>query len=59
VATELCVVVAAVSHGVARQTGSTEIRADAVASQVNIGRIGLLRGARNAAFLDSLVTAYG
>jgi predicted phage terminase large subunit-like protein len=36
------------------QTGSKVIRADAAASQANIGRIGLLKASWNAALLDEL-----
>ena len=39
-----------------RMSGSKEIRADAVASQVNIGRVGMLRASWNAAFVDELVS---
>jgi predicted phage terminase large subunit-like protein len=37
-----------------RMSGSKEIRADAVASQCNIGRIGMLRASWNAALIDEL-----
>jgi predicted phage terminase large subunit-like protein len=37
-----------------RMSGSKEIRADAVASQVNIGRVGMLRAAWNGALIDEL-----
>jgi predicted phage terminase large subunit-like protein len=36
------------------QTGSKIVRADAAASQVNIGRIGMLRASWNAALIDEL-----
>ena len=37
-----------------RQTRSKEIRADAVASQVNIGRVGMMRASWNAVLIDEL-----
>jgi predicted phage terminase large subunit-like protein len=37
-----------------RMTGSKETRAHAVACQVNIGAVGILRAPWNAAFLDEL-----
>jgi predicted phage terminase large subunit-like protein len=37
-----------------RMTGSKETRADVVASQVNIGRVGMLRASWNAGLLDEL-----
>ena len=37
-----------------RMSGSKELRADAVASQCNIGRIGMLRALWNPAFVDEL-----
>ena len=37
-----------------RQTGSKELRADAVTSQCNIGRVRILRGAWNPALIDKL-----
>jgi predicted phage terminase large subunit-like protein len=39
---------------IVRMTGSKETRADAVASQVSIGRVGMLRGPWNAALIDEL-----
>jgi predicted phage terminase large subunit-like protein len=36
------------------QTGSKIVRADATASQANIGRIGMLRASWNAALIDEL-----
>jgi phage terminase large subunit-like protein len=38
----------------ARMTGSKELRADAVASRVNVGRVGLMRASWNPALLDEL-----
>jgi predicted phage terminase large subunit-like protein len=37
-----------------RQSGSKTIRADACASQANIGRVGMLKAPWNAALLDEL-----
>jgi predicted phage terminase large subunit-like protein len=37
-----------------RMSGSKKVRADAVASQVNIGRVGMLLASWNAAFIDEL-----
>jgi predicted phage terminase large subunit-like protein len=37
-----------------RMSGSKELRADAVASQCNVGRIGMLRAAWNGALIDEL-----